>query len=153
MSQPRRQRLRYDDLDYEVFPNGRSRVEVRLEWRGELFSGSAEGMDPLQGSHRTAAQATLRAAALAAGGRIDLDLMGVKSFRAFDTLLIVAAVKATSGERSYRLIGVKAEEESESVETSARAVLDALNRVLELYVEHDDDDVRPGDAFPGMTPG
>lgn len=145
MPQKRRQRLKFEDLDYEVFPDGRCRVEVRLEWQGEEFSAAVEGLNPLDGAYRTAAQATVEAAAAASDRTMDLELTGVKSIRAFDTLLVVAAVAATGNERRYKLIGVKATEEEEPVETAARAVLDALNRVLELYVPQRDGERDPGE--------
>ena len=156
MAQPRRQRLRYEGLDFEVFPDGRCRAGVTLEWSGERFRASAEGMSPMDGSLRTAALATLDAAALASGGRLSLELSGVKSMRAFDTLVAVVSIRARTEEREYRLIGVKAADDEEPVETAARAVLDGLNRVLELYVPRNPrhpEDVRPrGERGEGPTP-
>lgn len=134
MAEPRRQRLRFDGADYRVFPNGRCRVEVRLEWLGQDFTAAAEGTQPLEGELRTAAQATIQAASEASSGRMDLDLMGIKTIRAFDVNLVVAAVIARGDGKSYKLLGAKAVAEESPVETACRAVLDALNRVLERYV-------------------
>ncbi|MGD2070604.1 MAG: hypothetical protein PVI57_18165 [Gemmatimonadota bacterium] len=146
MPSMRRQRLRYDGLQYDVRPDGRCRIEVKLEWRGRTFSAVAEGLQPLHGSLRTAAEATLEAAAAATGGRLELSLRGIKPLRAFDVTLIVVAVAAHEGERRYKLLGTKAVEGEEPVEAACRAVLDALNRVLELYVARppEDDGVDEG---------
>ena len=145
-SSGRRQRVRFDGLDYEVFPDGRCRAVVRLEWAGELFTGEAEGTEPLAGSLRTAASATLRAASEVARGSLDMTLVGIKAIRAFDVDLVVSSVTARAGESRYRLLGAKAAEDEELVEAACRSVLDAINRVLELYVvdpDEPDPDARP----------
>lgn len=140
MTTTRRQRLRFDGLDYEVFPDGRCTVEVRLEWNGVVHRARVEGMQPMGGNLRAAAQATLIAAGQVSGGALELTLTGIKPVRAFDELVIIAGVKARASDRSYRLLGAKAtaKGEREPLESTARSVLDAINRVLELYVETDD---------------
>lgn len=149
MTTTRRQRLRFDGLDYEVFPDGRCTVEVRLEWRGVIHRAKVEGMQPMGGNLRAAAQATLAAATQVSGGSLELTLTGIKPVRAFDELVIIAGVKARAADRSYRLLGAKAttKGEREPLESTARSVLDAINRVLELYVVTDDDG-SAGDVTP-----
>lgn len=132
---PPRLRLRFDRVDFEIFPDGRCSVAVSLEWSGRLYRGEAEGLGPLQGRLRTAALATLRATAAASGHVLDFDLTGIKTVRAFDTMVVIAAVQAEVEGRHYRLLGAKTSpDQEELVETAARAVLDALNRVFEKYV-------------------
>lgn len=140
MTSTRRQRLRFDGLDYEVFPDGRCTVEVRLEWKGVVHRAKVEGMQPMGGNLRAAAQATLNAAGQVSGDALELTLTGIKPVRAFDELVIIAGVKARASDRSYRLLGAKAtaKGEREPLESTARSVLDALNRVLELYVDTED---------------
>lgn len=138
MTEPRRQRLRFVSIDYDVEPDGSCRVEVSLEWLGDIHRGEARGMEPLGGDLRTAAEATLLAAARAADEPLELTLIGIKRVRAFDTTLVVSALRATEereGEtRRYKLVGAKTLGAETAVEATARSVLDALNRVLERYV-------------------
>jgi len=132
---PPRLRLRFDRVDFEIFPDGRCSVEASLEWSSRLYRGEAEGLGPLQGRLRTAALATLRAAAAASDDVLELELTGIKTVRAFDTMVVIAAVHAEVGGRPYRLLGAKTSPDEEKlVETAARAVLDAINRVFEKYV-------------------
>lgn len=130
-----RQRVRLDDLTFQRHPDGRYTVDVHLELRGTTYPGLAHGVGPLEGELRTSALATLEAATAVAGKQVVFTLTGIKSVRAFDSLVIIAAVHAQAGERHWRLMGVKSPSEGEKpVESAARAVLDAINRVLELYV-------------------
>lgn len=132
---PSRLRLRFDRVDFEIYPDGRCSVEVGLEWGGRVYRGDAEGLGPLQGRLRTAALATLRATAAASGDLLELGLTGIKTVRAFDTMVVIVAVQADVEGRHYRLLGAKTSpDDEELVETAARAVLDAINRVFEKYV-------------------
>lgn len=132
---PPRLRLRFDRVDFEIYPDGRCTVTVALEWGGEVYRGEAEGLGPLQGRLRTAALATLRATSSASGDVLELGLTGIKTVRAFDTMVVIAAVQVDVEGRHYRLLGAKTSPDEEAlVETAARAVLDAINRVFEKYV-------------------
>lgn len=132
----RRTRLRFDELDLESFQDGRCRLRIRLVGPdGETFSGEASGTETLVGSLRTAAQATLQAAEAATGGRLTLSLVGIKAVRAFDSWVIIGAVRAESEQRTYGLLGAETAADGDTVTAAVRTILDATNRVLEKYVE------------------
>ena len=111
MSHPRhaRGRLRFDAVHHEDFPNGHRRVRVTLEWPGgESYRGEAIGTQTTEGWLRACAQATLQAAQSAVQSQISLSLVGIKAVRAFDSWVIVSAVRAKTSERTYSLIGAEA---------------------------------------------
>lgn len=106
-----------------------------MEWRdGETFVGEASGTQTTEGWLRTSAQAALRAIEVAAEDRLALRLAGIKAVRAFDGWVVIAAVRARSADRSYSLLGAQTAKDDEFKSTAVRSVLDAINRVLELYV-------------------
>lgn len=108
---------------------------VVLEWCGRTLSGSSEGVETHHGLIRSAAAASLDAALAATGKRLHLDLVGVKSVRAFDGWIVVVRVNGQAGGRPYKLLGsASCEEEEDLPRAAALAVLDASNRLLERYV-------------------
>lgn len=131
-----RQRLRFRAVEHEDFPDGRCRIRVVLEWReGTTYVGEASGTQTTEGWLRTSAQAALQAAEASTGGRLSLSLAGIKAVRAFDGWVVIAAVRARSVDRSYSLLGAQASHDDEFRSSAVRSILDAINRVLELYVE------------------
>lgn len=133
-----RRRLCLVDVLHRSEPDGRCRIEVSMEWQGTAFKAQREGTQTTQGVLRAAAEACLEAAAAASGNSIALRLVGVKSVRAFDSEVIIASVRGESPERTYRLLGCAACGPGDDPSQAAtRAVLDALNRILEKYVEAD----------------
>ena len=55
-----RTRLRFEDFGLVRFPNGRSKVRVRMDWtQGRSYSGESEGNQTLEGEVRAAAEAAL----------------------------------------------------------------------------------------------
>lgn len=140
----RRSRLRFDDLVHRTFPDGRCTITVRLEWRGEVFEGEAEGTQTQQGALRTAARAGLEAAARAADrDSLGLSLLGIKAIRAFDGWVIISSVRAAGDARREHLIGAKACTEDRILEAAVLTVLDALNRILEPYLSEPPDSPAP----------
>lgn len=135
---PGRNRLRFEAIDFECFPNGRCTAAVELEWQGGArFQGRAEGTHTMQGGLRAGALATLRAAEIAADGRLKLEFVGVKAVRAFDAWVTIAAVRARSENTSYHLLGSYADLDDPTPRSAALALLDATNRVLERYLQLD----------------
>ncbi len=64
-----------------------------------------------------------------------MDLVGVKSVRAFDGWVVVARLDGVAAGRPYRLLGsASCETEDHVHHCAAQAVLSALNRVLEPFV-------------------
>lgn len=132
---PRRSRLRFEHFEVDSFPDGRCRVEVLLEWKGEVFHGEAEGTQTLQGEIRAGARAALGAAAAATDPRLTMQLMGVKAIRAFDAWVVIVSIRGRGEGSDYSLIGANACPDSETTRGAALAVLDATNRILKRYVE------------------
>ncbi len=132
----KRERLRFESLEQDDFPDGRFRARVVLEWTGGVrFEGTSEGTSTLEGKLRAGARATLQAASRAAGKKVSLSLRGVKAIRAFDAWLVVVSVRGKSDEETYRLIGAYPCPDDDTVSGAAMAVLDATNRVLSRFFE------------------
>ncbi len=131
-----RKRLRFEDFQVVRFPNGRSRVRVRMDWtQGRSFSGESEGNQTLEGEVRAAAEAALEAAAGATGDRVDLDLRGTKALRVFDSWVVVVMVRAWTGEDPLQLLGAYPCPDDDTARGAVLAVLDATNRVLPRFLE------------------
>lgn len=134
-----RSRLRFERFDSDTYPDGRVRVEVELEWKGGTpFRARAEGIGTLEGKTRAAAEASLEAAEAATEGRLSLELMGVKAVRAFDGWVVIVSVRGQSAHGSYSLIGSTACPDGRTTRGAAVAVLDAINRILEKYMDGED---------------
>lgn len=141
-----RQRLRFEELAHASSPNGRGTVAIRLEWCGQVHTGSAEVVETLEGRLRASSLATIGAVRAAAGERLALDLLGIKAVRAFDGWVVVTSLQAETAGRSYRLLGsASCENEPELLRAAALSVLDASNRVLERYVRPEDGAHAPSD--------
>jgi hypothetical protein len=135
-------RVRFESCEVETFPDSRCRCRVTLKWSdGAQYSGEAEGTETQQGRLRLGALACLRAAEAATGGRLVLELRGVKSVRAFDASVVIVSVRGRSADERYELLGsatspdIEAEAARGSVRGAALAILDATNRVLGKFVD------------------
>ncbi len=130
-----RRRLRFEDFELVRFPNGRSKVRVRMDWtQGRSFSGESEGNQTLEGEVRAAAEAALEAAAGATGGRLDLALRGTKALRVFDAWVVVVMVRAWTGEDPMQLLGAYPCPDDDTARGAVLAVLDATNRVMARFL-------------------
>lgn len=132
---PKRGRLRFEEVEYRPLPDGSHRVRVELEWEGDRFTGEAVGSSLLEGNLRAAAEATIAAASRATAGRVALGLVGIKAVRAFDGRVTIAAVEARGEGRRYQLLGAHAFSHDDLSRAAVLTVLDALNRVLEPFME------------------
>jgi hypothetical protein len=131
----KRERLRFQYFAYKPFVNGRCSTEVKLEFDGREFDGSAEGTQTLEGQLRCGALAAVEAAEEATDRHISLELLGVKAVRAFDQWIVIVSVRGRTDEQAYRLIGSFATAERDAARGAALAVLDATNRILERYLD------------------
>ncbi|MCG6957420.1 MAG: hypothetical protein LJF04_15630 [Gemmatimonadetes bacterium] len=130
-----RERLKFEEVVHSAAPDGMCRMAVRLEWRGTMLQGLVQGADTEYGRMRSAAAATLEAVLAAAGGRIDLELMGVKAVRAFDGWVVVARLQGAAEGRPYRLLGsASCENDDGLIRAAALTVLDATNRLMERFL-------------------
>lgn len=108
------------------------RVTVVLGWQdrafeGEALGGSDDGLRP-----RLVGEATLRAVERVAAGRLLLDLTAVATTDLGDTRIAMAQVQ--TGTAADRLVGSAMIRENDPAKATARAVLDAVNRKLEIVL-------------------
>jgi hypothetical protein len=131
----RRERLKFEDFELVRFPNGRSRIRVRMDWtRGRSYSGEAEGNQTLEGEVRAAADAALQAAAGSTEGELNLTLRGAKALRVFDSWIVVVMVRAWVDDTPLQLLGAYPCPDEDTPRGAVMAVLDATNRVLLSYL-------------------
>lgn len=130
---PRGRRLRLASVTARRDDSSRRSVGVVLERGGTRYEGSSEGVGGPQVELRLAAEAAMGAIEASLRGGVPFRLVGVKSIRAFDGDLVLVGLR---GEPSAgrRLIGAVPVSGS-AARASAAAVLDALNRHLELEPE------------------
>jgi len=129
-------RLRLDRLDHEAAPDGRCILTAHLSSGDREVEAAADGVETHQGRIRATAQAALEAAALAVPDGPELHLVGVKGIRAFDGWVVIIRVNAVEDGSSHRLLGASsAESEDDVLQATARAALDATNRLLEKYLD------------------
>lgn len=120
--------LRVDELTEE----GRAEVSVALEWDGEEYVGEAVGEPAASQRPLLVVVAALRAMAAIAGESAD--------FRPADVALIdaggvpVAMVVVEDPEAARPLVGTSVIEGDNHQIAAARAVLDAVNRRLALFL-------------------
>ena len=128
--EPRRGRLRFANFHFERTPNARCSAAVELEWMpGDSVVGRADGVASPLGDLRVAAEATIRAIETFVRGAATLELIGVKSMRAFDANVVMVSVLATTADGQRRLLGCHLSD-SDPLRGAVVAVLQATNRVL-----------------------
>lgn len=127
--EPRR-RVRFVAARLTTPRMGRAVAQVELEWGGQTFRDEVEGETGAAVELRLAAQATLRALESILNGRMSFGLVGIKSFRAFDTDVIVVLLRT---ENVHALIGASLAS-GDPHRSAALAVLNATNRVLGNYL-------------------
>jgi hypothetical protein len=128
-AEPRR-RVRFVSARLAAPRIGRARAEVELEWGGQTFADAVEGETGSAMELRHAAQATLGALGGILHGRMQFTLVGIKSFRAFDTDVVVVLLRT---DNVNPLIGASLAT-SDPYRSAALAVLNATNRVLGNYL-------------------
>ena len=132
LSNPKRERLRFESFALDEFQNGRCAARVQFGWeRGTIYTGEAEGIRTMEGELRAAAHATIQALGAATSGSLQLELVGVKAVRVFDTWVIIAAARGEHDGEALRLTGsFTCEEEEEVARGAVMALMNATNRVL-----------------------
>lgn len=131
--EPRR-RVRFVSARMATPRVGRARAEVELEWAGRSFTDAVEGETGSAMELRHAAQATLGALAGILDGRMEVTLVGIKSFRAFDTDVVVVLLRTDS---VNPLIGASLAT-TDPYRSASLAVLNATNRLLGNYLANGD---------------
>lgn len=126
-------RVRLLDVERESLDDGHIRVRVTLEWGDQAYVGEATGERSPSIELRTAATSVLAAISTIVSDELDLRLVGVKHFRAFDADLVVVSIYR-GGNPPQRLVGTVLQTKT-SVEAAVMAVLNALNRLLGNYLD------------------
>ena len=130
VEEPRRSRLRFTKLQVERTPTARCTAIVELEWvEGDAVVGRADGVASPLGDLRVVAEATLRAIESFLRGAATMELIGVKTMRAFDANIVMVSVLANTAEGPRRLLGCNLSEE-DVMRGTVIATLQATNRVL-----------------------
>ncbi len=137
LSDPKRERLRFESFILEEFHTGRCTARVQFGWaHGVIYAGEAEGIKTMEGQLRAAAHATLQALRKATNGSLALELVGVKAVRVFDTWVIIAAARGENDGEAIRLTGsFTCEEDGEVPKGAVMALMNATNRVLTGSIE------------------
>jgi hypothetical protein len=126
----RRQRLRLTQFTFTRTPHGRCHAEVEFEWLdGERITGKADGIASTLGDLRLPADATLRAIEIFARGVVQLELIGVKSMRAFDDTVVIVSVLLRDNGSVTRLLGCSLAGD-DPLRGVVVATLQATNRVV-----------------------
>lgn len=123
-------RVKFEDLDLETLPSGRCRSKVTLAWNeGNQFVGTAEGVSSEVGVLRCAAEATSRALEAAVDSRVHLELLGITTIKAFDTVVVVVSLASRFSDHTQRVVGSSVID-GNPAGAAVRAVLSATNRLL-----------------------
>jgi hypothetical protein len=129
----RRERVKFADFSFTRTPSGQCSSEVTLEWDGSMYTGRAAGQSSPLGDFRVAAEATLRALDDFTKNALQLELLGVKHIRAFDSNLVIVSVSVRENGQYTRLVGCYLAE-TDTRRGAAMAVLNATNRVLGNHI-------------------
>ena len=122
-------RLKFSDFAFDTLPDGRCRARVGLQLgENTAYEGNSEGLSSPTGELRCAAQAAVKALEQAVDGKVDLELLGVKSVRAFDSTVVIVSL-ACHDKESHRMVG-SCLSEGHHARGAALAVLNATNRLL-----------------------
>lgn len=124
-----RGRLRFSDFTLERLASGLCLARVALTWPNAApFVGEATGLSSQAGEMRCAALACLAAIARAMPDS-GLELVGVKSVRAFDATVVIASLATHGRMDGPRVVGSSLVQD-DTPRGAALAVLSATNRIL-----------------------
>ena len=128
-----RRRIYFEDVEVRRSRSSGVSCRVTLKKGEQSFIGETDGVENERSRVELAAQATLKAIALAEGPERALALLGCKQITAFERDFVFAGVTARFGRDTVMLTGSC--EVKDSLETaSVLAVLDATNRWI-AYVK------------------
>jgi len=123
-------RVKFVDFTLVRLRTGRCRARVKLSWEeGDEFVGESEGLSSQAGELRCSAEACVDALAKAVKGEVKLELLAVKSVRAFDATVVIVSLAMPMEAEGHRLVGCFLTEDNPP-RGAALAVLNATNRLL-----------------------
>jgi hypothetical protein len=133
-------RVRFHSVRSETTPDSKCRIRVEVEWgQGSFVPGESEGTATREGRLIAGAAATLQAIEKVTQGILKLEFRGAKVVRAFDTFVIIVALRGHALGRRYDLIGACEAPDDDVVRGVVLSVLDATNRVLEICGRTEDE--------------
>jgi hypothetical protein len=140
-------RVRFHSVRSETTPDSKCRIRVEVEWgHGSFVPGESEGTATREGRLIAGAAATLQAIEKVTQGILKLEFRGAKVVRAFDTFVIIVALRGNALGRRYDLIGACEAPDDDVVRGVVLAVLDATNRVLEICARAEGEQGQPTDT-------
>ncbi|MCH7717784.1 MAG: hypothetical protein IH876_16820 [Gemmatimonadetes bacterium] len=118
--------------DFRLHTDGaRCEAQVSLGWDEEdTYVGTSRGPSSRAGSCRCAAEATITALESAAENRVSLELVGLKTVKAFDSTIVIACLVSRSEHHVLPFLGACLARDGHVSRYAALAVLDATNRLL-----------------------
>lgn len=123
-------RIRFDELELERKADSECQARVVLAWqKGEEFTGESSGIHSETGVLRCAAEAAAHALELAVGKRVMLEVLGVRTIKAFDAIIVVVALASRVSDHRQRIVG-SAIIHDDAARAAVHAVLSATNRLL-----------------------
>ena len=126
-------KLRPALAQYEESVNGdEASVRVVLAWGEDIHEGTAVGSVAGSARPRLIGEATLRAVESISGGVLQLDLAAVATTDLGASRIAIAQVNSAAA--TGALVGSAVIHENSPEKATARAVLDAVNRHLELNI-------------------
>ncbi len=118
-------------LDEQVTDDD-ARVRIVLAWKDVPYDGDSVGSPDAGARPRLVGEATLRAVERIIGDGTNLDLSGVATTDLGTARVAIAEVRVAGSLDS--LVGSAVIRENDPAKATARAVLDAVNRRLELML-------------------
>lgn len=132
--EPRR-RVRFVSARLEVPRPGRAIARVELEWAGKTETAELDGESGAPLELRLTALATIDALHRIMNGKVQLQLVGIKPFRAFDADLVVALLRSDVDGKSLIGAALAADDPHRA---AAFSVLNATNRILGNYLSNEE---------------
>ena len=124
------ERIRRKDFRLHL-DGGRCEVRVSLGWDQEdMYVGTSQGTSSHVGSCRCAAEATIGALEAAAENRVSLELVGLRTVKAFDSAVVIVCLVSRSEHHVLPFVGACLAKDGHVSRYATLAVLDATNRLL-----------------------
>jgi hypothetical protein len=127
------ERLKFQEFTLQRTPSGRVACEVKLTYGEDVITGTANGTSSPAGDSRLGAEAALHALESFTRGQITFELLGVKAVRAFDSNVLIVAIRHRGATGPERMLGCYLTDEDQ-VKGAAFAVLNATNRAITAYI-------------------
>jgi hypothetical protein len=128
--------IRLKEVNVETQESGQCRISVQLNFRGKTITGERTGPDEADYKIMLAAQSTIDALYKATEERVRMDLLFIErqSIEKVGREVIMVLIDVNTDEEARAATGA-CQVKGDPIQAAARAVLDATNRIIELYFE------------------